>query len=50
MAAPGEDTFLVEIPEESLQPLEALPYACNFCPRRFGQAQALGGHMSVHRR
>ncbi|XP_038877188.1 transcriptional regulator SUPERMAN-like [Benincasa hispida] len=25
-------------------------YACNFCKREFRSAQALGGHMNVHRR
>ncbi|KAJ9146703.1 hypothetical protein P3X46_028936 [Hevea brasiliensis] len=25
-------------------------YFCNFCGREFGSAQALGGHMNVHRR
>ncbi|EEF41927.1 transcriptional regulator SUPERMAN [Ricinus communis] len=25
-------------------------YICNFCGREFGSAQALGGHMNVHRR
>ncbi|XP_023542190.1 zinc finger protein 10-like [Cucurbita pepo subsp. pepo] len=25
-------------------------YSCNFCMRQFRSAQALGGHMNVHRR
>jgi len=25
-------------------------YSCNFCKREFRSAQALGGHMNVHRR
>ncbi|WVY90041.1 hypothetical protein V8G54_035555 [Vigna mungo] len=26
------------------------PYCCNFCKREFRSAQALGGHMNIHRR
>lgn len=26
------------------------PYECNFCRRGFSNAQALGGHMNIHRR
>lgn len=31
-------------------PWPAKNYACNFCRREFKSAQALGGHMNVHRR
>ncbi|XAR60651.1 hypothetical protein NMG60_11034109 [Bertholletia excelsa] len=31
-------------------PAEARSYECNFCKRGFSNAQALGGHMNIHRR
>ena len=31
-------------------PGQARPYTCNFCQKGFSNAQALGGHMNIHRR
>lgn len=38
----GEDTWVTNWPPRS--------YSCTFCRREFRSAQALGGHMNVHRR
>uniref|UniRef100_J3L8P4 C2H2-type domain-containing protein n=1 Tax=Oryza brachyantha TaxID=4533 RepID=J3L8P4_ORYBR len=37
--------FIVQV-----QPATARSYPCGFCKREFRSAQALGGHMNVHRR
>ncbi|CAN8279203.1 unnamed protein product [Cochlearia groenlandica] len=29
---------------------QARPYICDFCERGFSNAQALGGHMNIHRK
>ncbi|KAJ9172400.1 hypothetical protein P3X46_015641 [Hevea brasiliensis] len=36
--------------EDSVSVWPPRSYFCNFCGREFGSAQALGGHMNVHRR
>lgn len=38
------------VPREDVFPWPPRSYTCSFCKREFRSAQALGGHMNVHRR
>ncbi|XP_051130986.1 transcriptional regulator TAC1-like [Andrographis paniculata] len=49
-AGSGEEMMIVWGEESSPPPASKSTFRCSFCKRGFSNAQALGGHMNIHRK